>query len=80
MLNLGMQDNRTLNIFQIIRKVSRRGLIGTIKYISKQGAAEIWSKTNLYLKLGRVHRINRRYDKCHNVDTLAWYFSIANGN
>jgi len=69
MSNLGSQDKRALNLSQIMRKLGRRGLLGSLEYMSNQGFSGIWNKANKYLQLGRVHNINRSYDKRHSVDT-----------
>lgn len=69
MSNLGSQDKRALNTIQLMRKMARRGLLGTLEYISKQGFNGIWQKVNSYLQLSRVHYVNSRFDKQHRVDT-----------
>lgn len=66
---LGNDDIRTLNIIQIIRGILGGGLQRAIKKISTKGGAEVWHKVDSYLRLARVNRVNRKYDKRNNVDT-----------
>lgn len=71
MLDIGDRDNRTLGLRQSLLKISRRGLLGTIRYMMDKGLSGTAETIGFYCRMSRAKWINRCYDKRFCVDTGA---------